>query len=93
MCLREFKKEAPVGFEFNQRPCENCYKYCLKGKGCTLGVLFETSGRVFFEWIAEDGGVVDYAPRLRYKAWPKHEVARLVEGGVWEPAPADPLAA
>ena len=93
MCLRDFQKEAPVGFSFCERPCCGTYKYCLKGKGCTLGVLFETSTDVFFEWLTEDGGTVPYRPELRYKAWPKREVARLVQRGVWEPTGASSLAA
>ncbi|HHP7238803.1 hypothetical protein, partial [Longibacter sp.] len=63
--LANFEKEAPVGFSFCDRPCTGCYKYCLEGKGCTLGVLFETSCDVFFEWLTEDGQPVDYPPRLR----------------------------
>lgn len=86
MSLEEFRKEAPVGFEVCDRPGRNSYKYCLRGKGCTLGVLFETSACVCFEWLTENGQVVDYRPELRYKAWPKSEVARLVAEGWWEPA-------
>jgi len=83
--LANFEKEAPVGFSFCDRPCTGCYKYCLEGKGCTLGVLFETSCDVFFEWLTEDGQPVDYPPRLRYKSWPKREVCRLLRSGVYEP--------
>lgn len=85
MQLDEIKKVAPVDFEICDRPGRCCYKYCLQGKGCTLGVLFETSTRVCFEWLTEEGQVVDYRPELRYKAWPKREVARLVAEGWWEP--------
>jgi hypothetical protein len=90
MCLHDFKKEAPVGFEFCEEPCSGCYKYCLEGKGCTLGVLFETSTTVFFEWLTEGGRPVPYRPELRYKAWPKREVTRLVNAGVWEPTTTEP---
>lgn len=93
MCLKEFRKEAPVGFEFCDRAGCNGYRYCLEGKGCTLGVLFETSTSVFFEWLTEDGRVVDYRPELRYKAWPKREVARLISKGVWQPSSPEALAA
>jgi hypothetical protein len=86
--LRDFQKEAPVGFEFSDRPCCGSYKYCLEGKGCRLGVLFESSCDVYFEWLTEDGRPVDYPPRLRYKAWPKREVARLMTCGVYDPVPA-----
>lgn len=93
MGLEEFKKEAPVTFEFCDRAGCGCYKYCLEGKGCTLGVLFETSTDVFFEWLTEEGHPVEYRPQLRYKAWPKCEVARLIKKGVWEPASPEALAA
>jgi hypothetical protein len=89
--LTNFEKEAPVGFSFCDRACTGCYKYCLQGKGCTLGVLFETSCDVFFEWLTEDGQPVDYPPRLRYKSWPKREVARLLSSGVYEPTPSTAL--
>jgi len=85
MCLREFKKAAPADFSFCDEPGQSDYKYGLCGKGCTLGVLFETTTCVCFEWIAEDGMQVDYRPELRYKAWPKREVTRLVAEGWWEP--------
>lgn len=90
MCLHDFKKEAPVGFEFSDQPCCGRYKYCLEGKGCKLGILFETSTNVFFEWLTEEGCPVPYRPELRYKSWPKREVARLVKKGVWEPTNAAP---
>ena len=92
MCLRTFKKEAPVGFEFCARSCCGQYKYCLKGKGCTLGVLFESSTDVYFEWLTENGRPVEYRPELRYKSWSKHEVARLVHKGVWEPTTGETAA-
>jgi len=93
MCLAEFKKAAPVDFHIHEDPGRGCYKYCLRGKGCTLGVLFETSTCVCFEWLTERGQAVDYRPELRYKAWPKREVARLVADGWWEPVEAGPFAA
>ena len=85
MCLEEFKKEAPADFSVRDRPAQDQYKYCLRGKGCVLGVLFETSTCVCFEWLTENGQMVDYRPELRYKAWPKREVSRLVAEGWWEP--------
>ncbi|MEF8796593.1 MAG: hypothetical protein V5A48_09075 [Salinivenus sp.] len=93
MHLEEFKKEAPTDFSVCRRPGQGCYKYCLRGKGCTLGVLFETSTCVCFEWLEENGQAVDYRPELRYKAWPKREVTRLVAEGWWEPTPTDDKAA
>ena len=90
MCLREFERSAPAGFKVCERPCQSAYKYCLCGKGCRLGVLFETSTNVCFEWLTEDGRVVDYPPEIRYKAWPKREVQRLVSMGVWQPESAAP---
>lgn len=60
------------------------YKYYVRGKGCTLGVLFEDSINVYFEWLTEHGSWVSYGPEIRYKAWSKRELARLVAGGVWE---------
>jgi len=85
MCtLQAFVKAAPEGFRPCSRPGQAGYKYFVRGKGCTLGVLFETSAYVCFEWLTEDGAMVDYAPDIRYKAWPKHEFGRLVRAGVWE---------
>lgn len=85
MRFDELKKAAPSSISFSDRPCCGCYKYCLRGKGCTLGVLFETSVDVCFEWLTENGQPVSYKPEIRYKAWPKREVARLLDEGVWEP--------
>lgn len=87
MALADFEKDAPADFSVCEQPGQNEYKYCLCGKGCTLGVLFETSTSVCFEWLTENGQLVDYRPELRYKAWPKREVARLVADGWWEPTP------
>lgn len=82
--LRSFVKAAPVGFRPCARPgCER-YKYFACGKGCTLGVLFEDSVNIYFEWLAENGTLVDYAPEIRYKAWPKREFERLLAAGIWE---------
>jgi len=89
MCLTEFKKEAPHNFAVRERPGQAQYKYCLRGKGCTLGVLFETSTHVCFEWLTENGQWVEYRPELRYKAWPKRKVARLVAQGWWAPLEAE----
>ena len=83
--VRNFCKDCPVGFEPCERVDPSCrYKYFLCGKGCTLGVLFEDSVNLYLEWIAEDGSYVPYPADLRYKAWPKHEVAKLMTRGVWE---------
>ena len=90
MQLEDIEREAPVDFSVCDRPGQAYYKYCLRGKGCTLGVLFETSTCVCFEWLTENGQVVSYRPELRYKAWPKRTVARLVEEGWWEPEPEPP---
>jgi len=89
--LTDFVKEAPVGFSFCNQSCSGCYKYCLEGKGCTLGVLFESSCDVYLEWLTENGEPVAYPPRLRYKSWPKREVMRLLRKGVYEPVSAPPF--
>jgi len=39
---------------------------------------------VYFEWLTEDEQPVDYSPEIRYKAWPKRELSRLVAEGVWD---------
>lgn len=83
--LEEFLKESPVGFSVDSEPRpETRYKYFLRGKGATLGVLFENSTHLFFEWLLQEGCTVSYRPELRYKAWPKHRVARQTREGVWE---------
>lgn len=86
MTLRDFVKAAPEGFRpsTHVEPATS-YKYFVYGKGCTLGVLFEDSINVYFEWLMEDDQPVAYPPELRYKAWPKHEFARLMHLGVWQP--------
>lgn len=81
MSLDEFVKAAPAGF---QPDADHVYKYFVTGKGCTLGVLFEDSINVYFEWLTEAGHPVPYEAKLRYKAWPKREFARLMRAGVWE---------
>ncbi|MDX1531498.1 MAG: hypothetical protein R3362_08225 [Rhodothermales bacterium] len=93
MCpLDEFKKACPAGLCLTDRPAAaGRYKYYACGKGCTLGVLFEDSVNVYFEWLTEGGRVVDYPARVRYKFWTKREFARLVREGVWEPT-AEPVA-
>lgn len=86
--LKSFLKEAPCSF-CPQESCdpEACrYKYFVQGKGCTLGILFEDSVNVYFEWLTEGGQRVEYGPHLRYRFWPKREFARLMSEGVWEPA-------
>ena len=85
--LTSFVKDAPVGFCLRERcdPARSCYKYFVCGKGCTLGVLFEDSINIYFEWLSENGRRVDYGPELRYRSWPKREFARLLSTGVWEP--------
>lgn len=84
--FREFRKAAPVGLCLHERACpERCrYKYFVEGKGCTLGVLFEDSVNVYFEWLAEDGTSVEHPAEIRYKFWPKREFTRLLRLGVWE---------
>lgn len=82
--LQSFVKAAPVGFRPCARPGGECYKYFVCGKGCVLGVLFEDSMNVYFEWLTEDGLTVDYAPEIRYKAWSKRAFERLLVAGVWE---------
>lgn len=82
--LRSFVKAAPVGFQPCTQPGCGQYKYFVRGKGCTLGVLFEDTLNVYFEWLTEDGAPADYAPEIRYKAWPKREFERLLAAGVWE---------
>lgn len=81
----EFLKAAPVGFHLREA-CDfgHAYKYFVSGKGCLLGVLFEDSLHVYFEWLLENDEMVPYGPDVRYKAWPKREFARLMTAGVWE---------
>lgn len=82
--LRAFVKAAPSGFRPCLQPGCQQYKYFVRGKGCTLGVLFENSVNVYFEWLTEEDAPVDYPPEIRYKAWPKCEFERLLAAGVWE---------
>ncbi len=92
--LEEFRKASPVGFCLSDalNPAQS-YKYFICGKGCQLGVLFEDSVNVYFEWIRENGRPVAYPPAVRYKWWPKRECARLIAAGVWEVTGADEVAA
>ena len=84
--LREFSKAAPVGFEFSEHcALSHDYKYFISGKGSTLGVLFEDSINIYFEWLMEDDELVPYPAHIRYKAWPKRDIARLMVAGIWEP--------
>lgn len=89
-----FCKACPVRLRLCDRldPAQP-YKYFLCGKGCSLGVLFEDSVNVYFEWVTEDGRYVDYPAAIRYKAWPKRDVARLLAEGVWEASGRAELAA
>ena len=82
---REFLKAAPCDFQFHTEPDPGrSYKFFVQGKGCTLGIIFESSVNIYFEWLYEDGELVDYDPSIRYKSWPKHEFTRLVASGVWD---------
>ena len=91
--FEEFRKACPVGLclEAQVSPTQR-YKYFACGKGCKLGVLFEDSVNVYFEWVEEAGRPVPYGPGIRYKWWPKRELARLVSAGVYEVEPAGPVA-
>ena len=83
--LDQFVRSCPVGLRLYDEPNpDQSYKYLIAGKSCTLGVLFEDSVNVYFEWLTERGERVTYAPEIRYKSWPKREVARLVSAGIWE---------
>ena len=83
--LRDFKKACPVGLCLHEQPCaDQTYKYYVCGKECCLGVLFEDSVNVYFEWLTEREQPVEYPPEIRYKAWPKREFSRLLAEGVWE---------
>lgn len=83
--LRSFCKACPENLRLYDRPNPyQEYKYFVAGKGSVLGVLFEDSINVYFEWLREDGRVVDYPPELRYRAWSKREVARMLHSGYWE---------
>ncbi|MEX0601135.1 MAG: hypothetical protein WD021_06730 [Rhodothermales bacterium] len=85
--FESFMRDAPCWFCPEQR-CRldpSRYKYFVRGKGCMLGVLFEDTLNVYFEWLTEEGRVVDYGPELRYRCWTKREFARLMAVGVWEP--------
>ena len=82
-----FRKAAPCSLALPEhpRPEAATYKYLLRGKGCTLGVLFEDSTHVYFEWLTEEGRPVAYGRDIRYKARPKRVFARLMAAGVWQP--------
>lgn len=90
--LHAFTQAAPEGFRPCCQPGEGTYKYYVEGKGCTLGVLFETSTHVCFEWLTEDDVMVGYPPEIRYKAWPKREFKRLIAMGVWDVTGEEPHA-
>ncbi|MFO8232851.1 MAG: hypothetical protein R6U20_09300 [Longimonas sp.] len=82
--LDAFVKAAPEGFQPCSQPGTASYKYFVEGKGCVLGVLFETSTHICFEWLMEDGTPVAYPASIRYKAWPRHEFRSWLAMGVWE---------
>lgn len=90
-----FERAAPYSLALPERPCPETasYKYLLRGKGCTLGVLFEDSANVYFEWLTEEGRPVGYGREIRYKARPKRVFARLIAAGVWQPEPCKSSAA
>ncbi|MEL6770183.1 MAG: hypothetical protein AAFP18_03885 [Bacteroidota bacterium] len=91
-CFDTFCKACPASLTLTERPsAATSYKYLLCGKGCVLGVLFEDSVAVYFEWVTEDEAVVDYPPPVRYKSWPKSTVAGYIRRGVWEAEPVRPL--
>lgn len=84
-CFDAFQKACPVSLCLSRQvDPATTYKYFLCGKGCVLGVLFEDSVNLYFEWVSENGAPVPYEPEVRYKFWPKFEVAKLVQEGVWE---------
>jgi hypothetical protein len=83
--LNEFIKACPIGFCISDQPrAGQSYKYYVSGKGCTLGVLFEDTLNVYFEWLTEDGAPVAYPPEIRYKWFRKRDFTRLLHMGVWE---------
>ena len=82
--LEAFRKEALEGFTVHLLPGKGRYKYYLEGKGSRLGVLFEDTLNVYYEWLTEEGEPVPYGPELRYKWFAKHELAQLILQGVWE---------
>ncbi|MEM8600416.1 MAG: hypothetical protein AAGF99_10885 [Bacteroidota bacterium] len=91
-CFDAFRKACPADLVFTERPSPAThYKYLLCGKGCVLGVLFEDSVALYFEWVIEDGNAVAYPPSVRYKSWPKCTVADYIRRGVWEAEPVRPL--
>ena len=92
--LNEFEKSCPAGFCLSERPrSDQAYKYYVHGKGCTLGVLFEDSVNIYFEWLEEGGVPVSYPPEIRYKSWSKVDFTRLLCMGVWEVSGAGAVAA
>ena len=83
--FESFLKACPVSFRIRARvDLSTPYKYYLCGKRCVLGVLFEDSIHLYFEWITENDTPVPYPPEIRYKYWPKDEVVRLIQAGVWD---------
>lgn len=88
----EFCKACPASLRLTEyADGQQPYKYFACGKGCTLGVLFEDSAHVYFEWLTENDRLVGYPARLRYKFWPKREFARLLGAGVWDATTEPPF--
>ena len=84
---KAFCKACPEKLSLHEYLCPSeSYKYLVCGKGCELGVLFEDSTHIYFEWVSEEGKPVPYPAAIRYKRWAKHEVARLIGAGVWDVA-------
>lgn len=82
---RDFLRAAPCDFRFRETADpDRPYKFFVRGKNCTLGVIFESSVHIYFEWLYEDGRLVEYDPEIRYKSWTKREFTRLVAAGVWD---------
>ncbi|MFW5972923.1 MAG: hypothetical protein ACOCTG_02940 [Bacteroidota bacterium] len=86
MDLAAIEKNAPEGFTFQKAPFGHAYRYYLSGKGCLLGVLFQDSTHIYFEWLTERDRPVRYSAEIRYEAWRRTDFARLVAAGVWEPS-------
>lgn len=88
--LKEFEKASPSWIQLHDEPTPGqAYKYFIHGKGCTLGVLFEDSVNIYFEWLRENDEPVTHPKHIRYRAWPKREFTRLLMQGVWELAGAE----
>jgi hypothetical protein len=86
MDLSAIVKNGPVGFTPCERPYGHDYRYFVEGKGAVLGVLFQDSTHIYFEWLMQNGSVVRYRPAVRYKAWRRETFADLMAAGVWQPS-------